>query len=186
MTRSVALVPRQTDRVAGGQAPVVGRARVARPQVQHLPHPCGVVALPGVPQAEVADFVEAARQHVLEEAAHELVAAQAAGSPAAGLAFLVLDGFIDRISSRYAGDQVILHEIENFRRFFVKTKAIQDIHHACNIIKLGNYDHQELERFMVKMLRRSRGNKEVYDKALQLQEFYLAMNAQKSFGPKIP
>jgi hypothetical protein len=62
-----------------------------RLQLQHLPHPAGVVALRGMPQAEVADLVEAARQHVLEEAAHELVAAQAAGSPAAGLAFLVLD-----------------------------------------------------------------------------------------------
>src|SRR5208282_6572797 len=46
----------------------------------------------GMPQAEVADLVKAARQHVLEEAAHELLAAQAAGSRAAGLAFLVLDG----------------------------------------------------------------------------------------------
>jgi len=97
-----------------------------------------------------------------------------------------VENFIDQISSRYAGDQVILYEIENFRKFYVKTKALQDIDHACDIIKLGNYDHQALERFMVKMLRRSRGNKEVYDKALQLQEFYLAMNAQKSFGPKIP
>ena len=104
---------------------MVGRARVARPQVQHLPHPCGVVALPGVPQAEVADFVEAARQHVLEEAAHELVAAQAAGSPAAGLAFLVLDGFIHRILSRYAGDQVILYEIENFRNFMSKQRRLK-------------------------------------------------------------
>ena len=77
-------------------------------------------------------------------------------------------------------------ELPGQLRFFVKTKALQDIDHACNIIKLGNYDHQELERFMVKMLRRSRGDKEVYDKALQLQELYLAMNAQKSFGPKIP
>src|ERR1700761_5859916 len=44
-----------------------------------------------MPQAEVADLVEAARQHVLEEAAHELVAAEPAGSPPAGLAILVLD-----------------------------------------------------------------------------------------------
>ena len=45
----------------------------------------------GMPQAEVADLVEAARQHMLEEAAHEFVTAQAAGSSAAGLAFLVLN-----------------------------------------------------------------------------------------------
>ncbi len=63
-----------------------------RLQLQHLPRPGGVVALSGMPQTEVADLVEAARQHVLEEAAHELVAAEAAGSPAAGLAVLVLDG----------------------------------------------------------------------------------------------
>src|ERR1700692_3312495 len=44
-----------------------------------------------MPQAEVADLVEAARQNVLEEAAHELVAAKAAGSRPADLAFLVLD-----------------------------------------------------------------------------------------------
>ena len=56
------------------------------------------MALRGMPQAEVADLVEAARQHVLEEAAHELVAAEAAGPRVAGLAFLVLDG--DRLSSR--------------------------------------------------------------------------------------
>src|SRR5271166_5096408 len=49
-----------------------------------------------MPQTEVGDLVEAARQHVLEEAAHELVAAEAAGSRASGLAFLVLDadGFV--------------------------------------------------------------------------------------------
>ena len=46
----------------------------------------------GMPQAVIADLVEAARQHVLEEAAHELMAAQAADSSVAGLAFLVLDG----------------------------------------------------------------------------------------------
>src|SRR5208282_3113282 len=62
-----------------------------RLQLQHLPYPGGVPALRGMPQAEVTDFVEAARQHMLEEAAHELVAAEAAGSPAAGLAVLVLD-----------------------------------------------------------------------------------------------
>jgi hypothetical protein len=36
--------------------------------------------------------VEPERQHVLEEAAHEFVAAQSAGSLSAGLAFLVSDG----------------------------------------------------------------------------------------------
>ena len=46
----------------------------------------------GMPQAVIADLVEAERQHMLEEAAHELMAAQAADSSVAGLAFLVLDG----------------------------------------------------------------------------------------------
>jgi len=59
--------------------------------LQHLSHSGGVVVLCGMPQPEVTDLVEAARQHVLEEAAHEFVAAQAAGSLPAGLAFLVLD-----------------------------------------------------------------------------------------------
>src|SRR4051794_4126818 len=44
-----------------------------------------------MPQAEVADLVEATRQHMLEEAAHELFAAEPAGAPPAGLAVLVLD-----------------------------------------------------------------------------------------------
>ena len=63
-----------------------------RVELQHSPHPCGVAALRGMPQAGVADFVEPAGQHVLEEATHELAAAQTAGSPPAGLAFPVLDG----------------------------------------------------------------------------------------------
>ena len=61
-------------------------------QLQPLAHSGGVVALCRVPQAGVADLVEAARQHVLKEAAHELVATQATGSSAAGAAFLVLEG----------------------------------------------------------------------------------------------
>src|SRR5208337_2220608 len=63
-----------------------------RLELQHLPHSSGVVALRWMPEAEIADLVEAARQHVLEEAAHEFHAAEAAGSQAACLAFLVLDG----------------------------------------------------------------------------------------------
>src|SRR4051812_47226715 len=44
-----------------------------------------------MPQTEVTDLVEAARQHMLEEAAHELFAAEPAGSRAAGFAIFVLD-----------------------------------------------------------------------------------------------
>src|SRR5208283_5231774 len=62
-----------------------------RLELQHLPYPGGVPALSGMPQAEVTHLVEAARQHVLEEAAHEFVAAETTGASAAGLAVLVLD-----------------------------------------------------------------------------------------------
>ncbi len=44
-----------------------------------------------MPKSEVAHFVEAARQHVLEEPAHELLAAEATGAPAVGLAVAILD-----------------------------------------------------------------------------------------------
>ena len=60
--------------------------------MQHLPDPSGVVGLRGMPKSEVADLVKAARQHMLEEAAYELITAEPAGSRAAGPAFLVLDG----------------------------------------------------------------------------------------------
>ena len=71
----------RNDRVGLGQ----------RLELQHLPYPGGVVALSGMPQAEIANLVEAAWHHVLEEAAHELIAAEVAGSCAAGLAFPVFD-----------------------------------------------------------------------------------------------
>jgi hypothetical protein len=69
-----------------------------RLELQHLPHAGGVVALRWMPQAEVADLMEAAWQHVPAEAAHELAAAEAAGSCVAGLAVLVSDAdkFDDR------------------------------------------------------------------------------------------
>src|SRR5271170_5111009 len=44
-----------------------------------------------MPQAEVTHLMEAAREHVLEEAAHEFMAAQTAGSRTPALAVLVLD-----------------------------------------------------------------------------------------------
>ena len=45
-----------------------------------------------MPQAEVADLVQALRQDVLEEAAYELLAGNAAGPPTVGFAMLVADG----------------------------------------------------------------------------------------------
>src|SRR5579863_10683259 len=44
-----------------------------------------------MPQAEVADLVQALGQDVLEEAAHELLAGDAADPPAVGFAMLVAD-----------------------------------------------------------------------------------------------
>ena len=44
-----------------------------------------------VPEAVVADFVQTFRQHMLQEAAHELVAAQASGPPLVRLAIFVAD-----------------------------------------------------------------------------------------------
>ncbi len=52
----------------------------------------GILALGGMPQAEVADLVQALGQYVLEEAAHELLAVDAAGPPAVGFAMFVADG----------------------------------------------------------------------------------------------
>lgn len=50
-----------------------------------------VLALGGMPQAEVADLVQAFRQDVLQEPAHELMAGDAAGPPSVRLPMLVAD-----------------------------------------------------------------------------------------------
>jgi hypothetical protein len=47
------------------------------------------LALLRVPEPEIADLVEAARQHVLEETAHEFLTAEAAKSPTSSLTLLV-------------------------------------------------------------------------------------------------
>src|SRR5271170_6071984 len=52
----------------------------------------GVLAFGGMPQTEVADLMQALGQDVLKEAAHELLAGDAADSPAVGFAMLVADG----------------------------------------------------------------------------------------------
>ncbi|MFZ0602611.1 MAG: hypothetical protein WAN05_14880 [Roseiarcus sp.] len=51
-----------------------------------------VFAPGGMPEAEVADLAQTLRQDVLEEAAHELLAGDAADPPAVGFAMLVADG----------------------------------------------------------------------------------------------
>ena len=58
-------------------------------ELQHVANPRGVVASGGMPQAEVADLVEAAWKHMLEEAAHELSAVELTDPPAVGLTVLV-------------------------------------------------------------------------------------------------
>ena len=65
-------------------------------ELQHVADPGGVVALGGMPQAEVADLVEAARKHMLEEAAHELLTVELTDPPAVRLTVLVTkaDGVI--------------------------------------------------------------------------------------------
>jgi hypothetical protein len=63
--------------------------------LEHLPHPRAVLALRGMPQAEVAHLVEAARLHMLEEAAHKFMAA--------GLAFLIPEGDRSIIETDNAG-----------------------------------------------------------------------------------
>ena len=52
----------------------------------------GVLAFGGMPEAEVSDFVQTLGQDVLEEAAHELLAGDAAHPPAVGFAMRVADG----------------------------------------------------------------------------------------------
>ncbi len=52
----------------------------------------GVLAFGGMPQAEVADLVQALGQDVLEEATQELRTGDAGGPPPVGFAMLVADG----------------------------------------------------------------------------------------------
>jgi len=69
-------------------------ARLRRPPVEKKQQTSagGFFALGGMPEAEVADFMQAFRQDVLEEAAHELLAGDTAHPPAVGFAMLVADG----------------------------------------------------------------------------------------------
>src|SRR5499427_3042017 len=46
----------------------------------------------GMPEAEIANLVQAFGQDVLQEAAHELLSIEGAGAPAVGLAMLVAEG----------------------------------------------------------------------------------------------
>jgi len=65
------------------------------------------LALLRVPQPEIADLVEATWQHVLEEAAHELLTAEAAKSPTPGVTLLVAkaDMVIVKINDTGVGER---------------------------------------------------------------------------------
>src|SRR5262245_8678302 len=58
---------------------------------QHVPGAGGMIAPGGMPEPRVAHLVQPLRQHVLEEAAHELVAIEAGRAPARRFAMLVAD-----------------------------------------------------------------------------------------------
>ena len=58
---------------------------------QHLTGARGMIAAGGMPEPRVAYLVQPLRQHVLEEAAHELVAVEADRAPARRFAMLVAD-----------------------------------------------------------------------------------------------
>ncbi len=80
-------------RVAGGWTGGHGSPRCCRAVELQQEARLGGLFAPGmVPQAEVADLVQTLGQDVLQEPAHELVARDAAGSPAVGFAVLVADG----------------------------------------------------------------------------------------------
>jgi hypothetical protein len=66
----------------------------------------GVFAFGGMPHAEVADLMQTLGQNVLEEAAHELLAGDAAHPPSVGLALLVADddGLIVEADDAGVGD----------------------------------------------------------------------------------
>src|SRR5712692_7196509 len=74
----------------GGLRRQLGRSRAI--ELQQEAGLSGEVAFGRMPKAKVADLVEAGREHMLEEAAHELVALQGAGLPARRFAVLVADG----------------------------------------------------------------------------------------------
>ena len=68
--------------------------------------PRGIVALGGMPEAEVADLVEAARKHMLKQAAHELLAVKLTDPPAVGLMVLVAkaDGVVVKTDDAGVGE----------------------------------------------------------------------------------
>ena len=83
----------RVGRRIGGVRAHLGWWRRALPVEQkQLTRTGGVLAFGGMPEAEVSDFVQTLGQDVLEEAAHELLAGDAAHPPAVGFAMLVADG----------------------------------------------------------------------------------------------
>ena len=79
-------------RIGGVRADLGSKRRRLRVEQKQQPGAGGILAPDGMPQAEVADLVQALGQDMLEEAAHELLAGDAAGPPSVGFAMLVADG----------------------------------------------------------------------------------------------
>src|ERR1700722_9686778 len=79
-------------RIGGVRADLGSKRHRLRVEQKQQPGAGGILAPDGMPQAEVADLVQALGQDMLEEAAHELLAGDAAGPPPVGFAMLVADG----------------------------------------------------------------------------------------------
>jgi len=100
----VTLLAATADPRAGGMriiASLIGRSvsgprliarRGAVVELEQETYPRGLLTPGGVPQAEVADLVQALGQDMLEEPTHEFVTGHADGPPAIGFAMLVADG----------------------------------------------------------------------------------------------
>ena len=67
--------------IGGAVARLGGTRRCRVVEQEHETGSLRVLAPSRVPEAVVADLVQAFGQHVLQEAAHELMAAQAGGAP---------------------------------------------------------------------------------------------------------
>ncbi len=89
--RLMALPQRRRSRSAEQRNPTAGRASVV-PELQHPRHPGGAGGVAGDATGRSSGPRWKPRGNMLEEAAHELVAAETAGSRSAGLAFLAMDG----------------------------------------------------------------------------------------------
>jgi hypothetical protein len=82
------------------------RRRCWRLEQEHKTGSLSVLAPSRVPEAVVTNLMQASRQNMLQEAAHELVAAQAGGPPLHRFTIFVADGdaFVVEIDNAVVGD----------------------------------------------------------------------------------